>query len=142
MTRAYERSCPTTVMSVPCSVVTTGSGPRLHDVLGRERRHRVGDRVVHVHEIKRHVLGDFRQARRQCEVVRRVLEQRIRRDRDLMQVDALVEAPKPRGRRVAEQVDLVSALSQPDRELGGDDARAAERRIANHAETKRPLRHR
>ena len=47
----------------------------------------VGDRVVHVDEVERGLLGDLREARRERDLVRRVAEERVGRDLDLVEPD-------------------------------------------------------
>ena len=84
-----ERSWPTSVMSVPCSVVTMRGAPSAEHLLGEEARDRVRDRVVDVEEVERVLARRLRHLRRQREVVRRVLEERVGRDVDLVEADVL-----------------------------------------------------
>ena len=104
---------------------------------GEQRADRVRNGVVHVQEIERVELGDLGHARGKGEVVGRVLEERIVRDRDLVIVDVVLAAVEAEGLRVGDEVDLVAARGEFDAELGGDDAAAAVGGIAGDADLHR-----
>ena len=71
---------------------------------------------------------------REREVVGREAEQRVGRDRDFVEAQARRAAPQPSGPVVAEQVDFVPAQGEGMRHLGGDDATAADGRVADDAD--------
>ena len=79
-------------------------------------------RVQHVESL---VLRGLEHRDRERERVRRILEERIRRNVDFVVVDVLDEVRQPERLRVADEMDLVSATRELDAELGGDDAGAA-----------------
>ena len=130
----YERSCPTIVTSVPWSVVTRPRRSGREHLAREVRRDRVRKRVVDVDEVEPHVRRDVAHARREREVVGRVLEERVRRDRDLVVRHAVREDVQPRRHRVRDEVDVVPAARELVPELGRDDARAPERRVARDAD--------
>ena len=82
-TRAYDGSLPTSVMSVPCSVVTVrGGGDRRRrgeDLIGQVGGRRVRHRVVGVHDVELVLLGDAHDGVGERQQVLRLAKQRIRR---------------------------------------------------------------
>ena len=131
----YEGSTPTSVMSVPWSVVMNGQAAdgREH-LLGQHGGDGVRDGVVHVQQVELVALGDFGHARGEREAVGRVLEERVVGDFDLVIVDARgigIEADRI---GVGDEVDLVAAGGQFQAEFGGDDAAAAVGGIAGDAD--------
>ena len=122
----YDRSMPTSVMSVPCSVVMNGSRRvgRQH-LLRQHRGDGVRNGVVHVQQIELVTLGHFRHARRQRQAVGRILEQRIVGDFHLVIVNARHIRVEPNGVGVGDEVDFVAARGQFQAQLRGDDAAAA-----------------
>ncbi len=137
----YDGSAPTSVMSVPCSVVTYGSLRRVARVVAAQhlaRQHRA-DRmrngVMHVQQVELVDLGDLGHARRQRQVVRRILEQRITRDLDLVIVNVGLRFGQADGLRIGDEVDLVAALRQLQSELGGDHTAAAVSGITGYADS-------
>ena len=113
---------------------------RLQDLLGQIRADRVRDRVVNVQDVELLVRRDLRHLRRQRERVGRIrIEQRIRRDRDLVVVNALVQKIQPRGHRVADEVHVVAAPRQRESELRGHDAGAAESGVAGDSDSQTSL---
>ena len=95
---------------------------------------RVRNRVVHVQEVERVDLGDLGHARGKREVVGRVLEERIVRDRDLVIADVFFAAVEAKGLRVGDEMHLVAARRELDAELGGDNAGAAVGGVAGDAD--------
>ena len=101
----------------------------------------VRDGVVGVDQIELLAAGDLDQLRRQRQRVGRVLELRVGAHLDGVEQDvrlALVEASRD---VVAEDVDAVAAPGQPHRDLGRDDAAAAEGREAGDADVEEVGRH-
>jgi hypothetical protein len=94
----------------------------------------VRDGVVDVEEVERVELGDLGHAGGEGEVVGRVLEERVVRDRDLVEADVGLAAGEAEGLRVGDEVDLVAARGELDAELGGDDAGAAVGGVAGDAD--------
>jgi hypothetical protein len=103
---------------------------RLQDGAGEDRRHRVGHRVVHVHEVELVVAGDLDDLGGERQRVGRVLEERIVRHHHLVVEEPRLgrrrlEQRQARRERVADDVHLVAAGGERHGELGGDDAGAA-----------------
>ena len=126
-----ERSWPTIVMSVPCSVVTMRGAPLAEHLLGEEAGDRVRDRVVDVEELEAVLARHLGHLHREREVVRRVLEQRVARDVHLVEADVLLEVAEAERQAVGDEVDVVAAARELLAELGRHRARAAHRRIAD-----------
>ena len=85
----YDGSLPTSVMSVPCSVVTTLSArpaPATRTCGARKRGGRVRDRVVCVHDVEPELARDLDELVRQRQQVLRLAEQRIARRLDLVKM--------------------------------------------------------
>jgi hypothetical protein len=96
---------------------------------------------VDVEQLDVRLLHDLEHPRREREVVRGVAEQRVARDLHLVVAqprDAPTQATRP---RVADQVHLVPERGRTERDLGGDDAAAADRRVADDAESQRGVGH-
>jgi hypothetical protein len=106
-------------------------GEHLAREMGRDR---VRKRVVDVNEVETFVRRHVAHTRREREVVGRVLEERIRRDRHLVIRDAVEEDVQARRHRVRDEVHVVPAPRELVPELRRDDARAAERRVAGDAD--------
>ena len=71
---------------------------------------------------------DLRHLRGQGQVVRRVLEEAVGGDVDLVVTDVLVEVVQPEGQAVGHEVDAVPAARELLAQLGGHRARAADGR--------------
>ena len=132
-----ERSWPTIVMSVPCSVVTMRGAPLAQHLLGEEPGDRVGDRVVDVEELEAVLARRLRHLHREREVVRRVLEEGVARDVHLVEADVLLEVAEAEGQAVRDDVDVVAAARQLLAELGRHRPGAAHRRVADDADLHR-----
>src|SRR5439155_26562271 len=74
---------------------------------------------------------------RHREHVLRLVEQRVARRVDLVKGEAGMELAEPERNIAADQVDLMPALGQLDRQLGRDDPAAADRRVADDADVHR-----
>ncbi len=94
-------------------------------LLRQQCRDRVRNRVMHVQQVERVALGHFRHARRQRQAVRRILEQRVIRDFDLVIVDARRPRIEPDGIGVGDEVNIVPAVGQLETQLSSDNAAAA-----------------
>ncbi len=70
-------------------------------------------------------LRDLGHARREREIVGRMLEQRIVKQLHLMEVDVAFAAGEPERRGRRDEMDIVAARRELDAELGRDDAGAA-----------------
>ena len=92
------------------------------------------NRVVHVQQIERRLLGDFAHLGGERQGVRRVIEQRIRGDFDFVEKYSLARAGQPDRHRVADEMHFVPARGQLDAQLGGDHARSAIRWIAGDSD--------
>ena len=92
------------------------------------------NRVVHVQQVEIVELRDLGHARRQRQIVRRIVEQRIAGNFHFVIVDVRFLAPQPDGLRVGNEMDLVSALRQLQTEFRGDDSAAAVRRITGDSD--------
>src|SRR5271169_4075627 len=66
--------------------------------------------------------------------VRRMLEQRIVGNGDLVEQQAFTRGQRAARRRAGDEVDAVPAPREPDGKLRGDDAAAAEARVADDAD--------
>ena len=82
----------------------------------------------------RALLGDARDRVRQREQVLRLAEQRVRRHLDRLERQAGNARPPSERRLAADQMNAVPAIRQRMRQLGGDDAAAADRRVTHHAD--------
>ena len=110
-------------------------GPAVPDDLpGEKGAHRVGDRVVRVDDVEPALARHLGQLGREPQRVRRVAEERIGRDLHLVEPDARVEPPQAEGHGVADDVDLVSGVRHPDRQIGSDRTTPAVGRIADDGE--------
>ena len=82
-TRLYDGSLPTSVMSVPCSVVTVrdarAAGLGAQNLIGEIRRRRVRHGVVRVHDVELLLARDADDGVGERQQVLRLAEQRIRR---------------------------------------------------------------
>src|ERR1700722_9273686 len=76
-------------------------------------------------QIERIVLGHFCHARREREIVRRKLEERVVRDRNLVIKDALIAAVQAEWLRIRDEMDFVAESRELNAELGSDNARSA-----------------
>ncbi len=103
---------------------------------------RVRNRVVHVQQIEFVDLRDFGHARRQRQIVGRILEQRIARDFHFVIVDVGLRFGQANGLRVGDEVHLVTALRQFQAEFGGDHAAAAVGGITGDSDLQRLVGHR
>ncbi len=84
-------------------------------------------------------LGDFGHAGGEGEVVRRVLEERVVEELNLVKVDVGFAVGKTEGRGRGDEVDIVAASGEFDAELGGDDAGATVGGIAGDADAEGAL---
>ena len=132
----YDGSLPTSVMSVPCSVVTTrgARGRRLEHLLRQERRRRVRDGVVGVDDLELELARDLHDLVRERQHVLRLAEERIARRVHLMERQAGLVFAEPERRIGADEVHLVAALGERLGQLGRDDAAAADRGVADDAD--------
>ena len=103
----------------------------------QQRADGVRDRIVNVQQIERVELGDLGHASGEREIVRRVFEQRIVRDRNLVKVNVGLTAAQSKGLRIGDEVDLMPARRELDAKLRGDDAAAAVRGITGDADLHR-----
>src|SRR5262249_35933704 len=88
---------------------------------------RVRDRVMHVQRVQLLILGDLDDLRRQRQVVRRELEERVIEKIDLVKPQPLVQLTQPRRQSVTDEMDVVAALRQLAAQLGADYPAAAVR---------------
>ena len=102
-----------------------------------QSRHRVRNRVVRVNQVERYVLGDFGESRRKRKVVGRILEERIGRHRNFVEMDAGVKGIVSRRRRIGKEVHVMPTLRQRLADFRRHDTRAAEGRVAEHADRQR-----
>jgi hypothetical protein len=100
------------------------------EVGARRERHR----VVHVQQVERIVLDDLDHLGREREIARRLIEHRIRRRRDFVEVDVRLERAQAKRQAVRDEVDLEAAPRELAPELRRDDAAAAEVRVAHDAD--------
>lgn len=105
-----------------------------HDAAGEHRGDGVGNRIVDVEQVEVVFLGDFRHAGGESQAVRRVLEERVVRDFDLVidDIRAVVEADRV---GVGDEVDLVAAVGEFESEFGGDDSAASVGWVASDADS-------
>ena len=92
------------------------------------------DRVVAMQEIEPVVEHHLVHAHGEREIVRRILEQRVPADVDLVEVDAWQKRRQAERLLVRDEVNLVSAPRQRDAELRGQRAGTAVRWIAGDAD--------
>ena len=90
----------------------------------------VRNRVVRVDDIQRLCACNLHDFVGQRQQVLRLAEERVRRRLDPMKRQPGLIA-QPERRLAADDVDLVPALGERRRELGGDHAAAADRRVAD-----------
>ena len=117
--------------------VQRGHDPRRRSAehLPREIRARsVRNRVVDVHQIEAMVVRDVDDRRGHRQGVRRMLEQRIVGNGDLVEQQAFTRGQRAARRRAGDDVDAMPAPREPDGKLGGDDSAAAEARVADDAD--------
>src|SRR5215467_7451723 len=76
--------------------------------------------VVHVQDIEVIDLRHLRHARGQCQVIRRVLEQRVLRNGDLVEENLRLLRVQPDGLLVCDEMHLMAARCQLDPKLGTD----------------------
>ena len=138
MVSAYDLSLPTSVMSVPCSVVTTlrtfaAAGPG-QDVLGQVGRGRVRDGVVRVNDVEIRRPRQLDDLRREREQVLRLAEQRVGRRGHPVERHARLVVAQPERLLAADDVNLVAARGEALGQLGGDDPAASDRRVADHGD--------
>ncbi len=74
-------------------------------------------------------LRHLRHARRQRQIIRRIIEQRIARNFHLVVMDVGFRPSQPDGLRVRNEMDVVTALSQFQSQFRGHHAASAVRRI-------------
>ena len=109
----YERSLPSSVMSVPCSVVITfgthaplsGRQNLARQIPGR----RVRDRVVRVDDVELLVARDLNDLVGERQEVLRFAEQRIRRRFDPVEEQPRLIVAEPGGHVAAQDVDAMAA---------------------------------
>lgn len=94
----------------------------------------MGDGVVHVEQVELVPLGDLGYFGGQSHGVGRVLEQVVVLENDgvIKEVGA-VFFPQSKGHIVADEVHLVSSVSEPDAELGGQSTAAPNGGVADDA---------
>ena len=95
------------------------------------------DRVVGVHDGEPELARDLHEPIGQRQHVLRLAEQRIARRLDLVKSQARMELRQPERQIRADEVHLVAAVRQRLPELGGDDAAAADRGVAEEADVHR-----
>jgi hypothetical protein len=110
---------------------------RPQHLLGEEAGDGVGDRVVDVEQVEAVFASDLRHLRGQGQVVRRVLEEAVRREVDLVVADVLLELVQPEGQSVGHEVHGVAAPRQLLAELGRHRARSSHRRITRDPDVHR-----
>ena len=132
-----DGSLPTSVMSVPCSVVTTRGtsvAAGLQHLLRQERRRGVRDRVVRVDDLERELARDLHDLVGERQDVLRFAKERIARRVHLMEDEPGLVVAEPERRIGADEVHLVAAVRERLRQLGRDDAAAADRGVADDAD--------
>ncbi len=110
-------------------VITTEHLPRQHGA------HRMWNSVMHVQQVELVDFGNLGHACRQRQVVRRILEQRIPRNFDLVIVNVGLRLSQPDGLRVRNEVDFMAALRQFESELRGDHTAAAVSGITRYTDS-------
>ena len=89
---------------------------------------------MHVQQVEIVKFGDFRHARGQRQIVRRIFEQRIAGDFHFVIVNVGMGAAQPNGLGIRNEMNFVIAFRQLQPQLGRDDAAAAVSRIAGDAD--------
>src|SRR5581483_8623839 len=80
---------------------------------------------MNVQQVERVELGDFRHARGQRQVIRRIVKQRVVRYLDFVEEDVRHIVIQTERLRIGDEVDFVSALRELNAELGRDNTTAA-----------------
>ena len=112
-----------------------GSGSRRREHLRRQKRDcRVRDRVVRVNDAEPELARHLHEPIGQRQHVLRLAEQRIARRLDLVKRQARMELGQPERQIRADEVHLVAAVRERLPQLGGDDAAAADRGVAEEAD--------
>jgi len=94
----------------------------------------VGNRVVDVEEVEGFGLEDLEHLGGESEGVRRMVEEGVGSDLDLMKMDVGLAEVHADGRGVGDEMDVVAAGGELLAELGGDDTGAAVGGIACDAD--------
>jgi len=94
-------------------------------LLGEHRAHRMRDGVMDVQQIEFVELRNLGHARGQRQIVRRIFEQRVPRDLDLVIVNIRLGAGQTDGLRIGDEMNLMAAAGQFQSEFGGHDTAAA-----------------
>ena len=105
---------------------------RLEDLPCQERGRRVGDRVVRVDHVQLELARDLHEPVGERQQVLRLAKQRVARRGDLMERQARVKLTEPERRVSADEVNLVAAVRERFRQLGGNDAAAPDRGVAEN----------
>ena len=112
----YDGSLPTSVMSVPCSVVTTrGAAPgarRGQHLPREERRRRVRHGVVRVDDVEAELARHLHDPVGQRQQILRLAKQRIGRRQHLVKRQPRLELAQPERRFRADEVHLVAAAAR------------------------------
>ena len=137
--REYDGSLPTSVMSVPCSVVTTFGAltVRAQDLSRQKRGRRVRHRVVRVDDVQTRLARHLHDPVRERQQILRLAEQRIRRRQHLVEEQPFLKLSEPERRFRADEVRLMPAQRKRLAQLGGDDAASADRGVADDADVQR-----
>ena len=136
-------SLPTSVMSVPCRVVTSaGRGGAAGGVGGQDlarqmRAHGVGERVVRVDDVEPLAARDLDDLRGERQRVGGVFELRVGGRGDAVEGDVRLRRVEPARDVVAEDVHGVPAARQRGGDLRRHHAAAAEGREADDADPER-----
>ena len=107
---------------------------RREDVLREIRGGRVRNGVVRVHDVERELARELHDLVRERQQVLRLAKQRIGRRMDAMEREPRFVVAEAERRLRADQMHLMAAASQRLRQLGGDDAAAANRRVTHHSD--------
>jgi hypothetical protein len=91
-------------------------------LLRQIRRDGVGNGVVDMEQVELVELGNLRHAGSQREIVGRMLEQRVVKHLDLVEVNIGLAARKAERCGRGDEVDVVATRCQLDAKLGGDHA--------------------
>ena len=110
------------------------SAMRPDDLAREEPGCGVRDGVVRVDDVEAELARHLDDLVRQREQVLRFAEQRIRRGQHLVEREPLLELAEPERRLRADEVHLVAAAGERLAELGGNDAAAANRGVADDAD--------